>query len=116
MQESINEAAKIIYHSKLTGALTGAGISVESGIPDFDAGKPAPGAYTHPDRERARWRFAVKSCHPVFFHLGGIYPEYGNRDPGIYNHDCGGRDIYNRLFFAPKYFMWDRVSRPINSV
>ncbi|MBU2498232.1 MAG: NAD-dependent deacylase [Proteobacteria bacterium] len=35
MQELINEAAEIIYHSKLTGALTGAGISVESGIPDF---------------------------------------------------------------------------------
>jgi NAD-dependent deacetylase len=35
MQELINEAAEIIYHSKLSGALTGAGISVESGIPDF---------------------------------------------------------------------------------
>lgn len=35
MQELINRAAEIISHAKLTGALTGAGISVESGIPDF---------------------------------------------------------------------------------
>ncbi len=32
---TIEQAAKIITHSKLTLALTGAGISVESGIPDF---------------------------------------------------------------------------------
>jgi NAD-dependent deacetylase len=35
MEELISEAAEIIYNSKMTGALTGAGISVESGIPDF---------------------------------------------------------------------------------
>ena len=35
MQNPIREAAEIIYRSKLTLALTGAGISVESGIPDF---------------------------------------------------------------------------------
>ena len=35
MENVINQAAEIIYHSKLTLALTGAGISVESGIPDF---------------------------------------------------------------------------------
>ncbi len=35
MEKQINEAARIIRGSKLTGALTGAGISVESGIPDF---------------------------------------------------------------------------------
>lgn len=35
MERLINEAAQIIRDSKLTGALTGAGISVESGIPDF---------------------------------------------------------------------------------
>jgi len=35
MQELIREAAQIVYHSSLTLALTGAGISVESGIPDF---------------------------------------------------------------------------------
>lgn len=35
MQELIREAAQIVYHSKMTLALTGAGISVESGIPDF---------------------------------------------------------------------------------
>ena len=35
MQELIERAAEIILKSKLTLALTGAGISVESGIPDF---------------------------------------------------------------------------------
>jgi NAD-dependent deacetylase len=35
MDESIEEVARIILGSKLTIALTGAGISVESGIPDF---------------------------------------------------------------------------------
>jgi NAD-dependent deacetylase len=35
MENLINQAAEIIYNSKLTLALTGAGISVESGIPDF---------------------------------------------------------------------------------
>jgi len=35
MQELISQAAEIILRSKLTLALTGAGISVESGIPDF---------------------------------------------------------------------------------
>ena len=35
MKDLINEAAEIIFRSKLTLALTGAGISVESGIPDF---------------------------------------------------------------------------------
>jgi NAD-dependent deacetylase len=35
MEHLINQAAEIIYNSKLTLALTGAGISVESGIPDF---------------------------------------------------------------------------------
>ncbi|MBW2064298.1 MAG: NAD-dependent deacylase [Deltaproteobacteria bacterium] len=35
MKEPIREAASIIHSSKLTIALTGAGVSVESGIPDF---------------------------------------------------------------------------------
>lgn len=35
MENLISQAAEIIYNSKLTLALTGAGISVESGIPDF---------------------------------------------------------------------------------
>lgn len=35
MEALINEAARIICSSRLTLALTGAGISVESGIPDF---------------------------------------------------------------------------------
>lgn len=35
MQNFINEAAEIIIHSRSTVALTGAGISVDSGIPDF---------------------------------------------------------------------------------
>ena len=35
MTESFEKAAEIILTSKLTLALTGAGISVESGIPDF---------------------------------------------------------------------------------
>ena len=35
MENLISQAAEIIYTSKLTLALTGAGISVESGIPDF---------------------------------------------------------------------------------
>lgn len=35
MEKLIKEAAKLIYNSELTLALTGAGISVESGIPDF---------------------------------------------------------------------------------
>ena len=35
MEERIRKAAKIIFQSKKTIALTGAGISVESGIPDF---------------------------------------------------------------------------------
>jgi NAD-dependent deacetylase len=35
MKELINKAAEIIFRSRLTLALTGAGISVESGIPDF---------------------------------------------------------------------------------
>ena len=35
MDELIEKAARIILESKLTIALTGAGISVESGIPDF---------------------------------------------------------------------------------
>lgn len=35
MEEGINKAAKILCRSKLNLALTGAGISVESGIPDF---------------------------------------------------------------------------------
>jgi len=35
MEELIEQAAEIIMNSKFTMALTGAGISVESGIPDF---------------------------------------------------------------------------------
>lgn len=35
MENLIHQAAGIIYKSELTLALTGAGISVESGIPDF---------------------------------------------------------------------------------
>lgn len=35
MQSLINETVQILYQSKNTIALTGAGISVESGIPDF---------------------------------------------------------------------------------
>ena len=35
MEALLREAAKIIFESKLTLALTGAGVSVESGIPDF---------------------------------------------------------------------------------
>lgn len=35
MRELIRDAAELIFRSKLTLALTGAGISVESGIPDF---------------------------------------------------------------------------------
>jgi len=35
MHELIRDAAEIIFRSKVTLALTGAGISVESGIPDF---------------------------------------------------------------------------------
>jgi NAD-dependent deacetylase len=35
MKDLICKAAEIVFHSKLTLALTGAGISVESGIPDF---------------------------------------------------------------------------------
>jgi hypothetical protein len=35
MTESFEKAAEIILAAKLTLALTGAGISVESGIPDF---------------------------------------------------------------------------------
>lgn len=35
MQDLINQAVQILYQSKMTIALTGAGISVESGIPDF---------------------------------------------------------------------------------
>jgi NAD-dependent deacetylase len=35
MHEAIRDAAELIFRSKLTLALTGAGISVESGIPDF---------------------------------------------------------------------------------
>jgi len=35
MEESIESAARVIIESKATIALTGAGISVESGIPDF---------------------------------------------------------------------------------
>jgi NAD-dependent deacetylase len=35
MEALIEQAAKVIMNSKLTLALTGAGISVESGIPDF---------------------------------------------------------------------------------
>ena len=35
MEELIGQAAEIIVNSKFTMALTGAGISVESGIPDF---------------------------------------------------------------------------------
>ena len=35
MKESIESAAKVIIESRATIALTGAGISVESGIPDF---------------------------------------------------------------------------------
>jgi NAD-dependent deacetylase len=35
MQNLIRQAVQILYQSKMTIALTGAGISVESGIPDF---------------------------------------------------------------------------------
>jgi NAD-dependent deacetylase len=35
MEERLREAARIIVNSRLTIALTGAGVSVESGIPDF---------------------------------------------------------------------------------
>jgi len=35
MEKLIHQAAEIVYHSKMTLALTGAGISTESGIPDF---------------------------------------------------------------------------------
>ena len=35
MEKAISDAADILVDSSLTLALTGAGISVESGIPDF---------------------------------------------------------------------------------
>ena len=35
MNDLIRVAAEMIFNSRLTLALTGAGISVESGIPDF---------------------------------------------------------------------------------
>ncbi len=35
MEKLIKEAAQLLYNSEMTLALTGAGISVESGIPDF---------------------------------------------------------------------------------
>jgi len=35
MEDLIRKAAEIVYNAKITLALTGAGISVESGIPDF---------------------------------------------------------------------------------
>ncbi|MBW2093669.1 MAG: NAD-dependent deacylase [Deltaproteobacteria bacterium] len=35
MREMLEKAADVLVHSKMTIALTGAGISVESGIPDF---------------------------------------------------------------------------------
>ena len=35
MGKLIKEAAQLLYNSEMTLALTGAGISVESGIPDF---------------------------------------------------------------------------------
>ena len=35
LEALIKKAAEIVYDSRMTLALTGAGISVESGIPDF---------------------------------------------------------------------------------
>lgn len=48
MEKLLNQAAEIIYKSKLTLALTGAGISVESGIPDF---RSAEGLWSRYDPE-----------------------------------------------------------------
>jgi NAD-dependent deacetylase len=58
-EEPINRAAHDILHAKKTIALTGAGISVESGIPDFRSegglwSKYDPEEYAHIDAFRAQ--------------------------------------------------------------
>lgn len=49
MENAINQAAKIIKNGKILVMLTGAGVSTESGIPDF---RGASGSRTHPERAK----------------------------------------------------------------
>jgi NAD-dependent deacetylase len=85
MQDLVCRAAEIIFHSKLTLALTGAGISVESGIPDFRSAEglwskydPAEYATIHAFREDPEkiWNMLrdmnelVGSALPNAAHLG----------------------------------------------
>ncbi|MBN1104011.1 MAG: NAD-dependent deacylase [Deltaproteobacteria bacterium] len=85
MEERIEEAARIICSSRLTLALTGAGISVESGIPDFrgagglwDKYNPAEYATIHAFRSNPKKVWAmlremdtlVQQAKPNKAHIG----------------------------------------------
>ena len=85
MDELIEKAARIILDSKLTIALTGAGISVESGIPDFrskgglwDRFDPEEYAtiYAFQDNPEKVWRMLkemehiVENARPNAAHIG----------------------------------------------
>ena len=74
MEQLIEQAAEIIINSKLTLALTGAGISVESGIPDFRSAdglwsKYDPAEYASIDAFRAKpemvWEMLREMDHVV---------------------------------------------------
>lgn len=85
MEALLREAAKIIFDSKLTLALTGAGVSVESGIPDFRSAsglwaKFDPGEYATIDAFRHNpekvWKMLkemdelLRAARPNKAHLG----------------------------------------------
>lgn len=85
MEDPIREAAAIMVSSRLTLALTGAGVSVESGIPDFRSAeglwaKYDPAEYATIDAFRRNpdkvWNMLrdmedlVKNAHPNAAHIG----------------------------------------------
>ncbi len=58
MEEMINEVARILIESKYAVALTGAGVSTESGIPDF---RGPSGIWTrNPEAERRAYEVYEK--------------------------------------------------------
>jgi len=66
MQPEIKQAAELIAKSKCTLALTGAGISVESGIPDF---RSAQGLWSRYDPEEYATLFAFQSNPEKVWHM-----------------------------------------------
>lgn len=64
MEEMIKEVARVLFESKYAIALTGAGVSTESGIPDF---RGPSGIWTKdPEAEKRTYEVYEKylSCRP----------------------------------------------------